>query len=190
MGFLHQGFEEAAYPRSRGATPGTGRGAAPFDGLSPLTRGNLERAHGSHDRAGPIPAHAGQPGGLLRESPAPRAYPRSRGATALIAHLNSLQEGLSPLTRGNRVGDFDRVLRCGPIPAHAGQPVPCAIIRNRHGAYPRSRGATVALPSASRAATGLSPLTRGNLENHPWVPRHYEPIPAHAGQPKTLHLPM
>ena len=111
-----------AYPRSRGATPVGTINYATGQGLSPLTRGNRSRDHGRRALGGPIPAHAGQPPHRLHHHLAGRAYPRSRGATQDGAHLFVDQQGLSPLTRGNRAAvEFLRVDR-GPIPAHAGQP--------------------------------------------------------------------
>ena len=50
---------------------------------------------------GPIPAHAGEPIWALRCDPVQRAYPRSRGGTALKRTKDMLHKGLSPLTRGN-----------------------------------------------------------------------------------------
>ena len=71
-----------AYPRSRGAT-GPAPAAVKFQvGLSPLTRGNRFLGHERLDRAGPIPAHAGQPHAAPGARQAGWAYPRSRGATS------------------------------------------------------------------------------------------------------------
>ena len=91
-----------AYPRSRGATDSTVAKASPAWGLSPLTRGNPHRLVHPGARRGPIPAHAGQPNGLDGCFHQARAYPRSRGATAVAPSGVSCHLGLSPLTRGNR----------------------------------------------------------------------------------------
>ncbi len=50
-----------AYPRSRGGTQEPSRRGLCQAGLSPLTRGNLERTDFGMDDDGPIPAHAGEP---------------------------------------------------------------------------------------------------------------------------------
>ena len=72
----------------------------------------------------------------------------------------------------------------GPIPAHAGQPLPACPIGPRGWAYPRSRGATLLRLLSVSLDRGLSPLTRGNRDHAvaPW--RNPGPIPAHAGQPR------
>ena len=52
-------------------------------------------------------------------------YPRACGGTEGVTRLKFLYEGLSPRLRGN-LGDrgVDEV-RCGSIPAPAGEPVGC-----------------------------------------------------------------
>ena len=90
-----------AYPRSRGGTGGKVYTAGCCNGLSPLTRGNLWRMDKNGRPQGPIPAHAGEPIWALRCDPVQRAYPRSRGGTALKRTKDMLHKGLSPLTRGN-----------------------------------------------------------------------------------------
>ncbi len=93
-----------AYPRSRGATPVDSHPSALATGLSPLTRGNRLDLQLLPRLPGPIPAHAGQPrllrAGLIDEG----AYPRSRGATTATPSPGRPVLGLSPLTRGNRLG--------------------------------------------------------------------------------------
>ena len=92
--------------------------------------------------------------------------------------------GLSPLTRGNRHGLLQLPYCAGPIPAHAGQPAGCSAAQSRTGAYPRSRGATVAAYLEHAHESGLSPLTRGNQCVSLASSRSRGPIPAHAGQPR------
>ena len=89
---------------------------------SPLARGNRVDGEAVCSSNGPIPARAGQPD--LREAEAMliRAYPRSRGATALILNWRQSAEGLSPLARGNLLDSQELFDRVGPIPARAGQP--------------------------------------------------------------------
>ena len=52
------------------------------EGLSPLARGNPAVVGAAAWGVGPIPARAGQPTAPACGGGAPRAYPRSRGATA------------------------------------------------------------------------------------------------------------
>ena len=140
-----------AYPRSRGATVVGAAEVFQQQGLSPLTRGNLLWMWSCVPCFGPIPAHAGQPRPPSPAMMASRAYPRSRGATRIDGERVFLDEGLSPLTRGN-LGQlaFAQHGR-GPIPAHAGQPAWVRADSAACWAYPRSRGAT----ASSRLARAL-----------------------------------
>ena len=178
-------------------------GAEAVLGLSPLARGNRNELGQGGRRRGPIPARAGQPLLLRRQTHPQRAYPRSRGATCALPDCSIAASGLSPLARGNRVG-LDQVAGLeGPIPARAGQPrlavapnsSPWAYPRSRGAtacrrssprcsrAYPRSRGATVADSDTLCSLKGLSPLARGNLAGDQAVVPALGPIPARAGQP-------
>ena len=178
-----------AYPRSRGATPLTSTGLITVWGLSPLTRGNRPEKCGEHRECGPIPAHAGQPS-MVRPCAMPiRAYPRSRGATSVHAGDDLCSEGLSPLTRGNRLLGRGPGAQDGPIPAHAGQPRWLVSTGCWAGAYPRSRGATDPAVQDGRPESGLSPLTRGNPAAAAADAGQDGPIPAHAGQPFGRGLP-
>ncbi len=70
--------------------------------------------------------------------------------------------GLSPLARGNHEAHHQPADLAGPIPARAGQPANDGVLIRPNGAYPRSRGATDALPLPPPFHQGLSPLARGN----------------------------
>ena len=111
-----------AYPRSRGATWCSTLARTLQTGLSPLARGNPTRALPLRPLRGPIPARAGQPARLLKASRAPRAYPRSRGATRYKVVPAHESMGLSPLARGNLRKHRTTARTRGPIPARAGQP--------------------------------------------------------------------
>ena len=172
-----------AYPRSRGGTQIKSRLPRLRRGLSPLTRGNRGSPGQVVARAGPIPAHAGEPGNQNCQGPGVWAYPRSRGGTGRVASLPSCAGGLSPLTRGNHQMTKMDDLPDGPIPAHAGEPGFRSNRRRAVRAYPRSRGGTLAKPPSIRIAKGLSPLTRGNRAPRRGAYRLCGPIPAHAGEP-------
>ena len=174
-----------AYPRSRGATAGRVLGDTSGLGLSPLTRGNRQRRPVPLRVIRPIPAHAGQPLCVRWWGTTAGAYPRSRGATRQGFASGAAVTGLSPLTRGNHLGRRRDVLGAGPIPAHAGQPLPASVGRTISRAYPRSRGATHAGLPHDGIAWGLSPLTRGNQVATEGACGASGPIPAHAGQPST-----
>ena len=91
-----------AYPRSRGATSSICTEMVFLKGLSPLARGNHQRASCALLPTGPIPARAGQPWGRTDVRRQQWAYPRSRGATRRSLVNKTLASGLSPLARGNR----------------------------------------------------------------------------------------
>ena len=91
--------------------------------------------------------------------------------------------GLSPLARGNRRKKPKRGPVLGPIPARAGQPEKAANVAFDHGAYPRSRGATVVFHARPLWWWGLSPLARGNPTRGVGAALLLGPIPARAGQP-------
>src|SRR5690606_24652279 len=69
------------YPRSRGGTRLRHGFVRRHGGLSPLARGNLSRLQRGGDRAGSIPARAGEPRASRPACCGPRVYPRSRGGT-------------------------------------------------------------------------------------------------------------
>ena len=151
-----------AYPRSRGGTEGASMDDEEIPGLSPLTRGNPHQRIGHVPVSGPIPAHAGEPTMGRQTYPVPRAYPRSRGGTEARKDADRIDWGLSPLTRGNLLHKTIECLFCGPIPAHAGEPLALLVVIAIVGAYPRSRGGTGILLPSLNSGKGLSPLTRGN----------------------------
>ena len=175
-----------AYPRSRGGTRGSGVGRCNHGGLSPLTRGNRNHPRGAHGDLGPIPAHAGEPLHDSEKRRYWRAYPRSRGGTNLNEKPPTVIEGLSPLTRGNLSRIDAKTGKKGPIPAHAGEPHQSRSLCTCVRAYPRSRGGTPINSISSRSASGLSPLTRGNLRASVLRASSAGPIPAHAGEPHRL----
>ena len=152
-------------------------------GLSPLARGNLFAQKCHRARPGPIPARAGQPMALRPSPCSARAYPRSRGATALHCASTPATGGLSPLARGNHLALAVISRLQGPIPARAGQPDQPATLANSSRAYPRSRGATFESVKSGGKSEGLSPLARGNRGRAFDLERAVGPIPARAGQP-------
>ena len=129
-----------AYPRWRGGTTKLAQLVTRLNGLSPLARGNPQRARHRDDPQGPIPAGAGEPRRRYRPGRCCRAYPRWRGGTVLPPVVRVVQWGLSPLARGNQPQAVHQCGAHGPIPAGAGEP-PCAGPAPRQSrAYPRWRG--------------------------------------------------
>ena len=69
------------YPRPRGGTRSVGVAPVESIGLSPPTRGNLERGVRARPQGGSIPAHAGEPPATPPLPTTPPVYPRPRGGT-------------------------------------------------------------------------------------------------------------
>ncbi len=136
--------------------------------------------------AGPIPASAGEPSCRKGPSPNSRAYPRERGGTAAERLQSGEDEGLSPRARGNRASSH-RVARAhGPIPASAGEPKEGQIATARAEAYPRERGGTPARCACRGLLRGLSPRARGNRLREAGRRTWHGPIPASAGEPRSI----
>ena len=131
-----------AYPRSHGATGKAFPYPADAGGLSPLARGNRLAHLLIHADDGPIPARTGQPTQTPTRRYMPRAYPRSHGATPRLPTDPVDVMGLSPLARGNLVGEPLHYPAGGPIPARTGQPWAPTPSHGPNTAYPRSHGAT------------------------------------------------
>ena len=130
------------YPRVCGGThprpapPPSGRG------LSPRVRGNPLRRHRRPDRAGSIPACAGEPAGRTRQAAEPVVYPRVCGGTNTMAGAAPLPRGLSPRVRGNLADAANLVASNRSIPACAGEPQCTSARSSRAEVYPRVCGGT------------------------------------------------
>ena len=162
---FHQQFEflaYAVYPRACGATQSRIITDIRIYGLSPRMRGNHELPRREAQKAGSIPAHAGQPIAYTINNVAPTVYPRACGATLCVGPGITTERGLSPRMRGNHIlaDEIDNI--AWSIPAHAGQPTSLDSIISPFPVYPRACGATVDGVFAVRADQGLSPRMRGN----------------------------
>ena len=172
----------AAHPRSRGenhvAPPCLILGA----GSSPLTRGKLEWGKDGAFGDRLIPAHAGKT--LSRRARRLRraAHPRSRGENRFSRQCDVPMSGSSPLTRGKRCAEGERIGIARLIPAHAGKTDRWHHLAGRARAHPRSRGENCLGISAVVIVCGSSPLTRGKLNTAPALARARRLIPAHAGK--------
>ena len=94
-----------------------------WKGLSPLARGNHYSGVVHCVIRGPIPARAGEPRAQRDRRRRSGAYPRSRGGTCTGHVARARVAGLSPLARGNHLGQRRGVALVGPIPARAGEPL-------------------------------------------------------------------
>ncbi len=152
-------------------------------GLSPLARGNQLAGiiHGLDD--GTIPARAGEPPISHTILTTVWDYPRSRGGTSMTMHECQLEEGLSPLARGNQCCCCHDWNLSGTIPARAGEPGQSKISESVDRDYPRSRGGTNFRKCPKRLCLGLSPLARGNPKQSSCRANSIGTIPARAGEP-------
>ena len=132
-------------------------------GLSPPTRGShLARDHALDDLRS-IPAHAGEPAGLLPCLPGAQVYPRPRGGASIIRYIL-------------RFGS-------GSIPAHAGEPAREYSTSSGEQVYPRPRGGAWNVLHHWPFFRGLSPPTRGSRSLVRVFLLYRRSIPAHAGKP-------
>ena len=102
----------------------------------------------------------------------------------LVEFGTAVAVGLSPPTRGNRVGRGFAADALRSIPAHAGEPDAPVAPDLRFGVYPRPRGGTRKREGKEIWQVGLSPPTRGNLCELKPVYITARSIPAHAGEPQ------
>ena len=174
-----------AHPRSRGEhTRNIHRMIAPL-GSSPLARGTRLDSHIAANRAGLIPARAGN---TVKRDPNPRvlrAHPRSRGEHTVLSPGKIPRRGSSPLARGTPSGKSRSKRLLGLIPARAGN-TPARSVKAMHGwAHPRSRGEHSRPLGEGDAWVGSSPLARGTLEANRHLRHQLGLIPARAGNTRN-----
>ena len=171
------------YPRVCGGTPRPPPGWLSPAGLSPRVRGNLSSVMAATDRAGSIPACAGEPSGTRGIAPPPPVYPRVCGGTRARFWAILSIVGLSPRVRGNPSPGPAVGATTGSIPACAGEPImpPAPVTAGR--VYPRVCGGTERRAIWSGCWGGLSPRVRGNLGCILTVTGCIWSIPACAGEP-------
>ena len=173
------------YPRVCGGTSAIRCCEARRSGLSPRVRGNPLVSVQNRQRAGSIPACAGEPqlGHFLRRPHA--VYPRVCGGTRELLLIRRRVRGLSPRVRGNRSRTGQAVPTWGSIPACAGEPPPWEYPPPPPGVYPRVCGGTVMNIQADSPEEGLSPRVRGNPIDDSIIANDNRSIPACAGEPAT-----
>ena len=116
-------------------------------------------------------------------------YPRVCGGTAVVRSNPARQPGLSPRMRGNPEQPHRLGRVRGSIPTYAGEPFRWPLAWCTSKVYPRVCGGTVARPSPTGYAAGLSPRMRGNLQPGNGHPHHSRSIPAYAGEPSCRRRP-
>ncbi len=127
-------------PRPHGEASCRGLDLWDDQGLSPPTRGSRQAGRAGDGRQGSIPAHTGKPTAGRQVEGESRVYPRPHGEAVHLDRRAHVGPGLSPPTRGSRVGSVARVVRLGSIPAHTGKPRAHRGCRRGRGVYPRPHG--------------------------------------------------
>ena len=174
--------DRTAHPRSRGENEYVPTNGDVLEGSSPLTRGKHCSFLSGFGGSRLIPAHAGKTWGVVHESAALKAHPRSRGENRMPRTTRVIATGSSPLTRGKLVGDRLASTVYRLIPAHAGKTLFWRLVSPRHPAHPRSRGENAYRSAPLPACCGSSPLTRGKRRRRRWGLGVRRLIPAHAGK--------
>ena len=133
-------------------------------GSSPRMRGTLYRSLSCVDRAGIIPAHAGNTGGLTRGGCfASGSSPRMRGTLQFITLTVFTLGGSSPRMRGTLANVACGYVAIGIIPAHAGNTMPTLRTTGQDRDHPRACGEHLASLRISSPGSGSSPRMRGTL---------------------------
>ena len=130
---------------------------------------------------GIIPAHAGLTDESQVTGTASRDHPRACGAHFGLPTAIEEPLGSSPRMRGSLVEVYEKSIRPGIIPAHAGLTVLQEACEGGRGDHPRACGAHNTRTAGACAGTGSSPRMRGSRlcreERGCWL----RIIPAHAG---------
>ena len=121
-GYSIQRTTIGSYPRVCGGTTCSPAVRPLVMGLSPRVRGNHECLDGSANPEGSIPACAGEPSKPTGPRALTRVYPRVCGGTITVASSQTMNKGLSPRVRGNRILRLSCFHKPGSIPACAGEP--------------------------------------------------------------------
>ena len=173
-------------PRPHGEASCRGLDLWDDQGLSPPTRGSRQAGRAGDGRQGSIPAHTGKPTAGRQVEGESRVYPRPHGEAVHLDRRAHVGPGLSPPTRGSRVGSVARVVRLGSIPAHTGKPRAHRGCRRGRGVYPRPHGE--ASRSSARPCRPLQVYPRPHGEAASGAGPPYDDvgsIPAHTGKPSA-----
>ena len=130
-------------------------------GSSPHTRGARSVSDASVRLDGIIPAYAGSTCGRPSAPSCRRDHPRIRGEHQTFTEKSTFNQGSSPHTRGAPGGQAGDGQEHGIIPAYAGSTRSPFLSKIPARDHPRIRGEHTLWNSASPAAMGSSPHTRG-----------------------------
>ena len=150
-------------------------------GSSPLARGTLILVTVNVEALGLIPARAGNTACWVGSFAGFGAHPRSRGEHPRDSVAVRGERGSSPLARGTREGNLNRMSVQGLIPARAGNTMRSLLALGLFRAHPRSRGEHFVLSARLLWRMGSSPLARGTPFSKTNVILVVGLIPARAG---------
>ena len=159
-------------------------GLQPLDeGPSPRVRGIPGQAQRLRQRAGSIPACAGNPS-LSRAEPSPReVHPRVCGESVGGAAGEALEQGPSPRVRGIHLRPGRQAMASRSIPACAGNPSSWGPSRRASRVHPRVCGESCAPLRRQARVQGPSPRVRGIPRARVADEDEVGSIPACAGNP-------
>ena len=118
----------------------------------------------------------------MKETPAHRVHPRSRGDNIKVTLRANVADGSSPLTRGKRELDRLETRRQRLIPTHAGKTSGRSVRGRYPWAHPHSRGENNGGTGGGAGMLGSSPLMRGKRAPSGDTGQRPGLIPAHAGK--------
>ena len=175
-----------AHPRSRGEHFSDAPSTEASSGSSPLARGTRGFISIKHDATGLIPARAGNTISASFTRRSARAHPRSRGEHRFRVLAEERLLGSSPLARGTREGNLNRMSVQGLIPARAGNTTFSTARKMVLWAHPRSRGEHQKTAKLATITRGSSPLARGTRQDRTAAASTGGLIPARAGNTQFL----
>ena len=183
-------LDERVYPRVCGGTGSLAGSEVPVLGLSPRMRGNRNDQGPFRTCYGSIPAYAGEPWHWRPRPRRWRVYPRVCGGTGGGLTDDVARHGLSPRMRGNHSGGQSSRSCLRSIPAYAGEPLLEGMEGRARWVYPRVCGGTDTGRIYAGHGNGLSPRMRGNRTGAGKGGIGRGSIPAYAGEPRDLFLPL
>ena len=169
------------HPRSRGVYVTLTDDFRREQGSSPLARGLPLVSELPARAIGIIPARAGFTQHSHTPLVASADHPRSRGVYRRPSASSSARAGSSPLARGLRTDQPDRMRLAGIIPARAGFTPAWEAWQSRGRDHPRSRGVYGRSSRTPTWCSGSSPLARGLHRRAARAQPLHRIIPARAG---------
>ena len=173
----------AVYPRVCGGAADVYGAVATQTGLSPRVRGSRDATRRGGERAGSIPACAGEPRPSAVRTRWARVYPRVCGGANVGLFIPETGDGLSPRVRGSPLSIPRSKKQARSIPACAGEPSEADSWDQARAVYPRVCGGAFLRPRCTASTTGLSPRVRGSPSMGVAAPANAGSIPACAGEP-------